>query len=228
MPERMINMVKNIAIDGPAGAGKSTIAKLAAKKLGLIYVDTGAMYRAVGLYILENNIDKDSEEEVSNAIKNINISIEYKEGKQIVLLNERDVNDLIRQEEVGNIASVTSAYPKVRELLLDTQRNLAKKRSVIMDGRDIGTTVLPDAALKIYLTASVEKRADRRYKQLKSQGTDADIEQIKKDIAQRDYQDMNREVSPLKQADDAVYLDTSDMTIEVVVNEILSLYGKVS
>ena len=213
----------NIAIDGPAGAGKSTIARLAAKELGFIYVDTGAMYRAIALYFISNDTDTHDETSLKAALDNININIVYEEGVQHVFLNLMDVSAEIRNEKVGNVASTTSALKPVREKLLNLQRDIAAKNDVIMDGRDIGTNILPNAELKIYLTASVDVRADRRFKELKEHGENPDIEVIKKDIETRDYQDMNREIAPLKQAEDAVYLDTSDMSISEVVDKIIEL-----
>ena len=216
----------NVAIDGPAGAGKSTIAKLIAKKMGYIYVDTGAMYRAMALYFIRNGIKAEDTQMVSEKCKDADISIAYRDGEQVVLLDDENVNALIRTEEVGNMASATSANKNVRQKLVELQKKLAANADVVMDGRDIGTVVLPDAELKIYLTASVEVRADRRFKELKEKNVPADLEEIKKDIEARDYQDMNREVSPLKKADDAVEVDTSDMTIDEVVDKICSLYEK--
>lgn len=215
----------SIAIDGPAGAGKSTIAKRVAKELGFIYVDTGAMYRSMALYFLRNGIKGDQEDKVADACKDIEVSIEYEDGEQQVILNEENVNAYIRTEEVSMMTSDTSKYPKVREKLLSLQRDLAQKKDVIMDGRDIGTCVLPDADLKIYLTASSKERARRRFKEQKERGIECDFDQIEKDIITRDEQDMNREVSPLKQAEDAVLVDASDMTIEEVVNKVVSLYN---
>ena len=214
----------NIAIDGPAGAGKSTIAKMVAKKLGFIYVDTGAMYRAMALYFIRNGIAGDDEAAITKACEGIDVSIEYENGQQIVLLNGENVNDKIRTEEVSMMTSDTSKYPAVRSKLLDIQRNLAKVKDVIMDGRDIGTCVLPDAETKIYLTASSAERARRRYKEQVERGIECDIEQIEKDIIARDEQDMNREISPLKQAEDAVLLDSSDMTIDEVVDEMIRIH----
>ena len=214
----------NIAIDGPAGAGKSAIAKMVAKKLGFIYVDTGAMYRAMALYFIRNGIAGDDEAAITKACEGIDVSIEYENGQQIVLLNGENVNDYIRTEEVSMMTSDTSKYPAVRSKLLDIQRNLAKVKDVIMDGRDIGTCVLPDAETKIYLTASSAERARRRYKEQVERGIECDIEQIEKDIIARDEQDMNREISPLKQAEDAVLLDSSDMTIDEVVDEMIRIH----
>ena len=213
----------NIAIDGPAGAGKSTIAKLAAKGLGFLYVDTGAMYRAIGLYLLENEVDYNEESQLLEALDKINIEIKYVDGVQRVILNDRDVSEAIRREEVGQAASTTSALKPVRAKLLDLQRDIAAKNDVIMDGRDIGTNILPNAELKIYLTASVEVRAQRRYKELVEKGETPDFEEVKKGIEQRDYQDMNRDIAPLRQAEDAVLVDTSEMTIDEVVARINEL-----
>ena len=216
----------NIAIDGPAGAGKSTIAKMAAKKLDFIYVDTGAMYRAMALYFLRREIDAKDEKKIAEACEHINVTIDYQEGEQQVLLNGENVNAFIRTEEVSMMTSNTSKYPAVREKLLYLQRELAAANNVIMDGRDIGTCVLPDAELKIYLTASASERAKRRYLEQKERGVESDLAQIERDIIARDEQDMNREIAPLKQAEDAIYLDTSDMTIEEVVTKIVSLVQK--
>ena len=214
----------NIAIDGPEGAGKSTIAKKVAKELGFIYVDTGAMYRAMALCFLENNIAKEDEQAVSKAAQSADITIRYDNGEQQVLLNGENVTNRLRKEEVGNTASVTSTYTAVRQKLVELQQQLAKKENVIMDGRDIGTVVLPQAQVKIYLTASVETRAKRRYDELVQKGADCDIKEIEKDIAERDYRDMHRENSPLKQAEDAVLIDSSDMGIEEVVHSIITIY----
>ena len=219
-------MIYNIAIDGPAGAGKSTIAKMAAKKLDFIYVDTGAMYRAMALYFLRREIDAKDEKKIAEACEHINVTIAYQEGEQQVLLNGENVNAFIRTEEVSMMTSNTSKYPAVREKLLYLQRKLAAANNVIMDGRDIGTCVLPDAELKIYLTASASERAKRRYLEQKERGVESDLAQIERDIIARDEQDMNREIAPLKQAEDAIYLDTSDMTIEEVVTKIVSLVQK--
>ena len=207
----------NIAIDGPAGAGKSTIAKLVAEKLGFIYVDTGAMYRSIALYFINNNIDSEDDKAVVDACDKINIQIKYEDGVQQVYLNGENVSVAIRKEEVGNMASKVAAKKPVRDLLLQLQRDIATENDVIMDGRDIGTNVLPNAEVKIYLTAAVSERARRRYEQLVEKGENPDITKIEADIEQRDYQDMNRDIAPLKQADDAIYLDTSDMTIQEVV-----------
>ena len=214
----------SIAIDGPAGAGKSTIAKRVAKELGFIYVDTGAMYRSMALYFLRNGIKGEEEDKVSEACNDINVSLEYENGEQQVLLNGENVNAFIRTEEVSMMTSDTSKYRTVREKLLSLQRELAEKKDVIMDGRDIGTCVLPNADLKIYLTASSKERARRRYKEQQERGIECDFDQIERDIIARDEQDMNREVSPLKQAEDAVLVDASDMTIDEVVAKVISLY----
>lgn len=210
-------MIYNIAIDGPAGAGKSTIAKKLAADLGYVYVDTGAMYRAMAYYFLQNNISADDETAISAACPNVNVTIEYKDGVQQVILNGENVNGVIRNEEVGNMASATSVYPAVRTKLVELQRELAAKQNVIMDGRDIGTVVLPDANVKIYLTASSKVRAQRRYDELTAKGEKCDFDAIEKDIIDRDYRDMHRETSPLKQAEDAVLLDSSDLDIDGVV-----------
>lgn len=213
----------NLAIDGPAGAGKSTIAKRIARELDFIYVDTGAMYRAMALYFLRNQIDAAETVKIEDACKNVNVTIDYKDGEQFVLLNGENVNGLIRTEEVGNMASATSVNKTVRLKLVELQQLLAKRESVVMDGRDIGTFVLPDADLKIYLTASSKERARRRWAELKEKGVAADIELIEKDILERDRRDMTREFAPLKQAEDAVFLDTSAMTIDEVVAKIIQL-----
>ena len=217
-------MIYNIAIDGPAGAGKSTIAKRVAKELAFIYVDTGAMYRAMAYYLLKQKADGSVPEEIAEKCQGADISIEYREGEQIVLLNGENVNPFLRTEEVGNMASVSSANPSVRRKLLDLQRNLAAKQSVVMDGRDIGTTILPEADVKIFLTASAATRAKRRYHELTERGETCDIAKIQRDIEERDQRDMNREISPLCQAQDAVLVDSSDMTIEEVVNRILQIF----
>ena len=207
----------NIAIDGPAGAGKSTIAKLVAKNNGYIYVDTGAMYRCIAWYVIREHIEPEDTSAFEQALADITVEIRYEEGQQQVYLNGENVSTQIRQEEVGNMASKVATKKAVREKLLDLQRNLAACNDVVMDGRDIGTFVLPNAQLKIYLTASVETRANRRYQELTQKGISADLEQIKKDIEARDYQDMHREIAPLKQAEDARYLDSSDLSIDEVV-----------
>ena len=211
----------NIAIDGPAGAGKSTIAKKAAAKLGFIYVDTGAMYRAMALYCLREGIDRNDESAVEAACERMTVSLRYQGGAQQVWLNGEDVSGLIRTEEVGAMTSAISVYAPVRPKLLKLQRQLAAKENVIMDGRDIGTCVLPGAQTKIYLTANSHVRALRRFKELKEKGQMCNLEEIEQDIIERDHRDMNRDIAPLKQAEDAVFLDSSDMTIDQVVDAIL-------
>ena len=223
--EELEYMGFNIAIDGPAGAGKSTIARRAAKELGFVYVDTGAMYRAMGLHILRNQIPREDEQAVAKACQDVKVSIAYESGEQQVYLNGENVSGEIRREEVGNVTSVISAYPKVREKLLHLQRYLAEKEDVIMDGRDIGTCVLPHAPLKLYLTASVRTRANRRYQELTLKGMDCDLEAICEDIAARDQRDMNRAVSPLRQAEDAVLLESSELGIEEVTSLVVG-YAK--
>lgn len=213
----------NIAIDGPAGAGKSTIAKAVAKKLGFIYVDTGAMYRALALYFLRQGIRPEEEEKIAQACKNADVTIRYEDGAQKVILNGEDVSGQIRTEEVGNMASGTSIYRPVREKLLDLQRSLAASSNVIMDGRDIGTCVLPDADAKVYLTAGSDVRAKRRYKELTEKGVMCNLEEIEQDIIERDRRDMNREIAPLCQAPDAVLVDGSYMTIEQVIDAIIQV-----
>lgn len=216
----------SIAIDGPAGAGKSTIAKIIAKKLSFIYVDTGAMYRAMALYFIRNNIMADDKDKIEEACNLVDISIEYMDGEQQIILNGENVTGLIRTEEVGNMASACSVYSKVRLKLVELQRSLAEKSNVVMDGRDIGTYVLPNANLKIYLTASSKERAKRRYLELINKGISADIENIEKDIIDRDNRDMNREFAPLKQAEDAIVIDSSNMTIDEVADSIIKYYEK--
>lgn len=211
----------NIAIDGPAGAGKSTIAKMVASELGFIYVDTGAMYRAMALYFLRKGIRREDEKAIEEACKEIEVSIQYEGGVQQVLLNGENVSGLIRTEEVSNMTSATSVYKSVRQKLLELQRQLAEHSNVIMDGRDIGTCVLPKAQTKIYLTASSHVRALRRHKELLEKGETCNLEEIEQDIIERDYRDMHREIAPLKQAEDAVFLDSSQMTIRQVVDRII-------
>lgn len=214
----------NIAIDGPAGAGKSTIAKKLAKKLGFIYVDTGAMYRAMAYYFLSNEIAVENQEAIAAVCPDVAVTISYEAGEQQVILNGENVNGKIRTEEVGNMASATSIYPVVREKLVELQRQLAATADVIMDGRDIGTCVLPDAQVKIYLTASSATRAKRRYEELTLKGNKCNLAEIEKDIIERDYRDMHRETSPLMQAEDAVLVDSSQMSIDEVVETIYNIY----
>ncbi|MGE9949975.1 (d)CMP kinase [Coprococcus catus] len=213
----------NIAIDGPAGAGKSTIAKLVAKEKGYIYVDTGAMYRGLAIHFLKKGIQPDEKEKIIDACKDAEVSIGYEDGAQQIYLNGENITSMLREEAVGNMASISSAVPEVRAKLLDLQRNLAKEKDVVMDGRDIGTHVLPNADVKIYLTASVECRANRRFKELREKGIACNYDEIAQDIQERDTRDMNREIAPLKKADDAVLVDSSDMTIEEVVKAITGL-----
>lgn len=216
-------MSYQIAIDGPAGAGKSTIAKELAKRLGFIYVDTGAMYRAMALYLLREGVPMDDTGKISAASQRADITIAYKDGLQQVLLDGENVTAFLRTEEVGNMASVSSANPDVRKKLVELQQNLANRENVVMDGRDIGTCVLPNADVKVYLTASASCRAKRRYEELTAKGETCDLGVIEADIEKRDHQDMTREHSPLRQAEDAVLLDSSDMTIREVVERILVL-----
>lgn len=209
-----------IAIDGPAGAGKSSIAKLAAKELDFVYVDTGAMFRTMAYYFMTHGIDTGNEKEIEENCGQIQIQLRYENGEQRIILNGKDVSDVIRQEEVGKNASIVAKYSAVRSKLLELQRTIANEGDVIMDGRDIGTVVLPDAEVKIYLTASAEVRAKRRYKELEAKGQSCVLEEIERDIIARDEQDMNRKIAPLKQAEDAVLVDSSDMTIPEVVAKI--------
>ena len=215
-----------IAIDGPAGAGKSTIAKQVSKELGAIYIDTGSIYRAMALYLIRNHVDPENEEELAKCCESADISIRFSDGEQQVWLNGENVNGLIRTEEVGNMASVSSAKGVVRIKLVELQRKLAEDNDVVMDGRDIGTHVLPNADLKIYLTASSAVRAKRRFDELTAKGEDCDLDTIEKDIIERDERDKNREISPLRQAEDAILIDSSEMTIEQVKEKILSLVKK--
>ncbi len=220
------NLSKNIAIDGPAGAGKSTIAKKVAAKLGFIYVDTGAMYRAIALLTIRSGIDSADSAAVSKACENADITIKHVDGAQVVFLNDENVNDLIRTEKVSQMASVTSAYPAVRTKLVELQRRLSETTDIVMDGRDIGTVVLPNADLKVFLTASAHVRALRRLKELSAKGETHELSDIENEIMERDHRDMTREISPLKQADDAILVDTSDMSIDEVTDKILDLFAK--
>lgn len=213
----------NIAIDGPAGAGKSTIAKMVSAKLGYIYVDTGALYRTAALYITENNIP---DENIEKALESADISLKFIDGAQRVFLGGRDVSELIRTPEISMAASRTSAVPAVRAYLFETQKKIARENNIIMDGRDIGTVVLPDAEVKIFLTASAEERANRRYKELAEKPDCPPYEDILKDIIQRDYQDMHRETAPLRQADDAVLVDTTNLDLEQSAEEIVRIITK--
>lgn len=217
------NKTVGIAIDGPAGAGKSTIAKKVAKKLGYIYVDTGAMYRAMALYMIKNGISAQDAAAISRCCRDAKISIEYRNGEQVVLLDGENVTPFLRAEEVGNMASSSSVNGDVRKKMVELQQELAARENVVMDGRDIGTVVLPDAKVKVYLTASVKVRADRRYKELIAKGEEADYDKITAQIEERDHRDMTREISPLKKADDAVEIDSSDLTIDEVTEKILEL-----
>lgn len=216
-------MSLNIAVDGPAGAGKSTIAKLVAKKQNLIYVDTGAMYRAMALLMIRNGVDLTDTDRIISLAETADISIAYENGEQVLLLNGENVNGYLRTEAVGNAASAVSAIGAVRKKLVQLQQQLAAKSDCIMDGRDIGTCVLPDASCKIYLTASSAVRAKRRFEELTAKGEKCDYDKILADIEERDYRDMHREISPLKQAPDAILVDSSDMTIEEVVDRIIEL-----
>ncbi len=213
----------NVAIDGPAGAGKSTVARRLAGLLNFIYVDTGAMYRAMAFYFIRNHIAADDETAIAQACREVDVTIAYEDGEQQVVLNGENVTGLIRTEEVGNMASATSVYPVVREKLVELQRKLAQQADVVMDGRDIGTCVLPEAQVKIYLTAGAATRAKRRYAELSAKGERCDLEEIEKDIRERDQRDMTREVSPLKQAEDAVLVDSSDLDIAGATEEILRI-----
>ncbi len=216
-------MKYNIAIDGPAGAGKSTIAKKVAEKLGFVYIDTGAMYRAMAFYYMNNGISVENKEAVIAEFDNIDISLKHVDGIQHIFLNGEDVSGLIRTAEVGENASKVSAIAEVRAKLVALQQAIAKTINVVMDGRDIGSVVLPDAELKIYLTASVKVRALRRYKERIEKGEEADLAEIEKEIEERDYRDMHRDASPLICVPDAIVVDTSDMSIDEVMDKIISL-----
>lgn len=210
----------NIAIDGPAGAGKSTIAKMVSAKLGYIYVDTGALYRTIALYITENSI---ADEEIEKSLEKADVSLKFIDGAQRVFLGDRDVSDLIRTPEISMAASRTSAIPAVRAYLFGTQQKIAAENNVIMDGRDIGTVVLPNADVKIFLTASAEERANRRFKELSEKPDCPTYQEILDDIIKRDYQDTHRETAPLKQADDAVLLDTSKLNLEESAQAVIDI-----
>lgn len=216
----------NVAMDGPAGAGKSTVARAVAKEMGLIYVDTGAMYRAMALFMLREGVDIKDRLKIAEKCTQADITIRYEDGVQVVYLNGENVNRYIRTEEVGEAASVISPVAKVRENMVRLQKALAAQSDCIMDGRDIGTCVLPGAQLKIYLTASSDVRAKRRYDELTAKGQSCNLQQIKEDIEDRDYRDMHREISPLKQAEDAVLVDTSHMSQEEVIDEIKKRCGQ--
>lgn len=213
----------SVAIDGPAGAGKSSVAKAAAKELGFVYVDTGALYRTIALYLLNHGVDPCDPAAVEAALPGIEVGLEYGEEGQKMFLCGENVTGLIRTPEVSMATSHCSAIPVVRDFLLELQRKLARENNVLMDGRDIGTVVLPNAQLKVFLTASPEERAGRRVRQLREAGREADFDTILKDIIQRDYQDSHREAAPLKQAEDAVLLDTSDMTFEESVARLVNM-----
>ena len=215
-----------IAIDGPSATGKSTLAKAIAKELSFIYIDTGAMYRAVGLYNIRKNIDLNNEDDVVNTLKDISIDIKYIDKEQRIFLNGEDVSSQIREEKVGMAASIVSTYKKVREVLVELQRSLANVQNVIMDGRDIGTVVLPNASLKIFLTASSEERTKRRYLELKEKGKDVSIEDVAKELKERDERDTKRANSPLTKAEDAILVDTTNMNIEKTIKHIKNLYEK--
>lgn len=216
-------MAFNIAIDGPAGAGKSTIAKRVAKELSYIYVDTGAMYRAMALYFLRAGIAADDEAAITESCEQITVALSNENGEQQVFLNGENVNGFIRTEEVGKMTSAVSVYAPVREKLTQLQREMAQTTDLIMDGRDIGTCVLPNAQVKIYLTASVETRGKRRFLELQEKGAECSLEEICEDIEKRDHRDMTREISPLRQAKDAILVDSSEMSIEEVVAKILEI-----
>lgn len=213
----------NLAIDGPAGAGKSTIAKKVASKKGFIYVDTGAMYRGLAVHFIKKGIDVEDKSEIIAALDSANVNIGYEDGVQQIYLNDENITSMLRDETVGKMASITSAIPEVRAKLLELQRTLAKEKDVVMDGRDIGTAILPNADVKVYLTASVMTRAKRRYDELTAKGVACDLNDIAADIEERDRRDMTRETAPLKQAEDAVLIDSSEMTIDEVTDAIVKL-----
>lgn len=215
----MTERVFNVAIDGPAGAGKSTVARRAAAELGFVYVDTGAIYRAVALAVLDEKIDSADEAAVASLLKNTTVKLQWEQGVQHLLLNGADVTDRLRSPEVSDASSRVSAFSAVRQFLLETQREVARQQSVIMDGRDIGTVVLPNAQVKIYLTASSATRADRRCKELREKGLEAAYKDVLRDIEERDYRDMHRKLAPLRRAEDAVLLDTSALTLTQSIEE---------
>ena len=215
-------MTINCALDGPSGAGKSTIAKAVAKKLGYVYVDTGALYRSIGLYCTRNGIDISDSAAVEGVLSEIKVELKYVDGSQTVRLNGEDVSGLIRTDEISMAASAVSAIPAVRAFLLELQRSIARENDIVMDGRDIGTVILPNAQVKIFMTASAEERANRRYKELLERGQDVNYDDVLRDINQRDYNDSHRDISPLKKADDAYELDTSHMSIEEAVDAVVA------
>lgn len=217
----------NVAIDGPAGAGKSTVAKTAAKELGFIYIDTGALYRAVGVAVMRKGLKTDCAEEVISVLSEISLELRFDDGEQKVFLNGNDVSRDIRLPEASMAASNVSAIPEVRVFLLEMQKKFARENNCLMDGRDIGTVILPDADVKIFLTASPEVRADRRYRELIEKGTPKEYNELLREIKQRDYNDSHRAVAPLKPAEDAVIVDSSDMTLEEVVGKVVSLVKEV-
>lgn len=213
----------NIAIDGPAGAGKSTVAKIISKEKGFVYVDTGSLYRAIAVYVTENNIDYNDSNAVIESLSNLQVSLKYVNNEQKVILNNEDVTGRLRTETISKVSSIVSAIPLVRSKLLEIQRKIASEENVVMDGRDIASVVLPNANLKIYLDAAVEERTKRRFLELKEKGENPDIEEIKKDIIERDHKDMTREISPLIKAEDAIYLDVSNMSAIEAANKIINL-----
>ncbi len=219
-------MNRHIAIDGPAGSGKSTIAKIVAKRRGLIYVDTGAMYRAMAIHFLRLGLDAADEEGITKACETADVTLVYENGAQQVILNGENVTPYLRQEETGKMASASSVYAAVRSKMTVLQQKLAAEKTVVMDGRDIGTVVLPDAFLKIFMTASADVRAKRRFDELVAKGETPDFETLKAEIIERDWRDSHREIAPLKQADDALLLDTSDMGIDMVAGYVLGLYDE--
>lgn len=216
------NMSFKIAIDGPSAAGKSTVSKLLSKELGYVYIDTGALYRAVALYLIRHNINPEDEQAIKLVINDIEVDLKYENDEQIVLLNGENVNRYLRTNEISQAASKSSVFKSVRDRLLSLQRKIADKNSCVMDGRDIASKVLPDANLKIFLTASVDSRAKRRYDENISKGIICDLAEMKKEIEERDYRDTHRENDPLMQVEDAKYIDSTDMTIEEVLDKILS------